>query len=61
MFKFNAKLNHNIYSDIANFTFIADTVALIFYESFHFKVNQIQSSSINNLKPYTMFLFQNLL
>ena len=34
MFKFNAKLNHNfsnfyVYSDIASFTFIGDTVAPI--------------------------------
>ena len=50
MFKFNVNLHHNfsslyVYSDIASFTFIGDTVAIC----------------IKNLKHCTTFRYQNLL
>ena len=60
MFKFNVNLHHNfsnlyVYSDIASFTFIGDTVVPILRI-----VPFYQNSSTKNLKLCTMFQYQNL-
>ena len=65
MFKFNVNLHHNfrslyVYSDIASFTFIGDTVAPLLRIVPFLKI-QKQVMCIKNLKHCTTFQYQNLL
>ena len=65
MFKFNVNLHHNfrslyVYSDIASFTFIGDTVAPLL-RIVPFSHNSKQVTCLKNLKHCTTFQYQNLL
>ena len=68
MFKFNVNLHHNfrslyVYSDIASFTFISDSVAWhLFYVLCHsLIIKKKQAMCIKNLKHCTTIRYQNLL